>query len=258
MSFTPKQTQMLEAPLSTANVLEREQGGKKLSYIEAWHAIAEANRIFGFDAWTRETVLLTETNRDLVELKGQNGPYKQWRVGYLAKVRVTVGDTVREGTGFGSGMGKPEALGDAIESAAKEAESDAMKRALMTFGNPFGLALYDKTRSMVTTDAPAPRSGQRKSSAQAKRDGDHEKYTKEIAGLDQAGVLDWLEHFDEYTADAPLSWLDPLRDKLELRREEVMRPSESLEAEAELDAAFHQTVAGGVAGRRADRATEAA
>jgi DNA recombination protein Rad52 len=240
VTFKPEQIKSLQAPLSTANVLEREQGGKRLSYIEAWHAIAEANRIFGFDAWTSETVMLTETNRELVELKGQNGPYKQWRVGYLAKVRITVAGVTREGTGFGSGMGKPEALGDAIESAAKEAESDARKRALMTFGNPFGLALYDKSRSMVTTDAPPPRSGQRKTAAQAKRDGDHEKYTKEIDNLDKGGVLDWLEHFDEYTADAPLSWLDPLRDRLELRREELMNPH--VDAEAELDAGFRGAV----------------
>src|SRR5262249_13193550 len=31
----------------------------------------------------------------------------------------------------------------------KEAETDAMKRALMTFGNPFGLALYDKDQTNV-------------------------------------------------------------------------------------------------------------
>ncbi|MFM9102460.1 MAG: Rad52/Rad22 family DNA repair protein [Cyanobium sp.] len=41
-------------------------------------------------------------------------------------------------------------LGQAHESALKEAETDAMKRALMTFGNPFGLALYDKQQREVT------------------------------------------------------------------------------------------------------------
>ena len=35
-------------------------------------------------------------------------------------------------------------LGQAHESAIKEAETDSMGRALMTLGNPFGLALYDK------------------------------------------------------------------------------------------------------------------
>ncbi len=39
--------------------------------------------------------------------------------------------------------------GEAHESAIKEAETDATKRALTTFGNPFGLALYDKERKGV-------------------------------------------------------------------------------------------------------------
>jgi len=42
-----------------------------------------------------------------------------------------------------------DAMKSSIESAAKEAETDAMKRALMTFGNPFGLALYDKSKAHV-------------------------------------------------------------------------------------------------------------
>jgi hypothetical protein len=46
-------------------------------------------------------------------------------------------------------------LGQAHESAIKEAETDAMKRALVTFGNPFGLALYDKSQRQVS-GAPAP------------------------------------------------------------------------------------------------------
>ena len=33
-----------------------ESNGRELSYIEGWYAISEANRIFGFDAWSRETV----------------------------------------------------------------------------------------------------------------------------------------------------------------------------------------------------------
>lgn len=159
MTFTADQKRDLAAPLNSSHVKEREQGGRKVSYVEGWHAIAEANRIFGFDGWDRETILLQETNRDLVTLTPRNGsPYEQWRIGYIAKVRVTVGGVVREGTGYGSGMGKPEAVGDAVEGAIKEAETDAMKRALMTFGNPFGLALYDKTQANVTDEPPARQS----------------------------------------------------------------------------------------------------
>jgi recombination DNA repair RAD52 pathway protein len=81
------------------------------------------------------------------------------RVYYRAKVRITVrtpggGKVVREGCGYGSGIDKD--LGQAHESALKEAESDAEKRALKTFGNPFGQALYDKTKANVTDEPPAP------------------------------------------------------------------------------------------------------
>jgi hypothetical protein len=38
-------------------------------------------------------------------------------------------------------------MGEAHESALKEAETDATKRALTTFGNLFGLALYDKKQA---------------------------------------------------------------------------------------------------------------
>lgn len=146
--FTDSQKAELEKPLDRKHVKPPPQG-KRGNYVEGWHVIAEANRIFGFDGWTRETVSMVETNRDLLTLKGDRGEYQQWRVGYLAKVRVMAAGVLREGTGFGTGMGKPEALGEVIESAAKEAETDAMKRALMTFGNPFGLALYDKSLANV-------------------------------------------------------------------------------------------------------------
>jgi DNA repair and recombination protein RAD52 len=155
MSFTADQKTELAKPLDKKHV-KPPAPGKYGEYVEGWHVIAEANRIFGFDGWARETVSMIETNRELLTLKDRNGAdFQQWRVGYVAKVRVTACGITREGTGFGSGMDKPEALGTAIESAVKEAETDAMKRALMTFGMPFGLALYDKSKANVA-EAPDP------------------------------------------------------------------------------------------------------
>lgn len=160
MIFGKDQIEALKAPLDRSKVSQREawKGGPKLDYIEGWHAIAEANRIFGFDGWERRTIEMTEV-RPPELIKNHKGA-ELWHVGYMARVRVIVHQmieqegarpamvrTVREGTGFGSGISKD--LGDAIESAIKEAETDAMKRALMTFGNPFGLALYDKAQSNV-------------------------------------------------------------------------------------------------------------
>lgn len=138
----------LDAKLDPANVKSRSQAGRSLSYIEGWHAIAEANRIFGHGAWDRETLELK-----LLGEPRQTGD--KWRVEYLARVRITVGGVVRDGSGFGQGIDKD--VGQAHESALKEAETDAMKRALMTFGNPFGLALYDKSGSNVGRDQEPPK-----------------------------------------------------------------------------------------------------
>lgn len=163
MSFTADTKQALQAKLDPAHVKTRKQASFSLDYIEGWHAIAEANRIFGFDGWSSETVRL-EAARDLDLIDGK------WRVGYLCKVRVAAGGVTREGTGYGSGIAKD--AGDAIESAIKEAETDARKRALMTFGNPFGLALYDKTRANVGS-SPEPQQERRTANSLRKDDSWH-------------------------------------------------------------------------------------
>lgn len=145
--FNDKQKEELAKPLDPKHVAERSQAGRSLSYVESWHVIAEANRIFGFDAWSSETAEI----RQVAEFQRKIGrPPNQkdgWSVSYVARVRVTVDNVVREGVGSGHGIDAD--LGQAHESAIKEAESDARKRALMTFGNPFGLALYDKTKANV-------------------------------------------------------------------------------------------------------------
>ncbi len=148
MKFSDTQTAALKAPLNMSNVKSRSQGGRAVSYVEGWHAIAEANRIFGFDAWCRETVDLKCVAEKPREIGKEKAP--GFGVSYIARVRVTVGEIIREGCGTGHGIDRD--LGQAHESALKEAETDAMKRALMTFGNPFGLALYDKTQANVSSD----------------------------------------------------------------------------------------------------------
>lgn len=155
--FSDQQNKDLAAPLSRSHVHARTQGGRQVSYIEGWRVIEEANRIFGFDCWSRETVELkcvSERERDIGQQKVAG-----WGVTYIARVRVTVysqgsspGAVIREGCGTGHGIDRD--LGQAHESALKEAETDAMKRALMTFGNQFGLALYDKEQTNVTDDEP--------------------------------------------------------------------------------------------------------
>ena len=148
-TFSAEQITALSAPLDRAKVRQRDQGRSQVSYLEGWQVIAEANRIFGFDGWQRETTAVQCVSERERTLGSSNRA--GWGVTYTARVRISVGDVIREGSGAGHGIDAD--LGQAHESALKEAETDAMKRALMTFGNPFGLALYDKQQREVTSSA---------------------------------------------------------------------------------------------------------
>ena len=138
MAFTDSQVRQLKAKLDPRYIKTRNAHGAHLSYVEGWHAIAEANRIFGFDAWDRKTVFTA------CVWSGQSG--QVYAAAYTAKVRVSVraGDIVIVREGSGTGEGRASTPGQAHELALKGAETDATKRALATFGNPFGLALYDR------------------------------------------------------------------------------------------------------------------
>ena len=148
MGFSEKQVQALRRSLNSRHIRSRTAHGRELSYIEGWYAISEANRIFGFDAWCRETV---ETRCALArENRGS------FLAVYIAKVRITVhadGATiVREGHGSGEGRGASAA--EVHDTALKAAETDATKRALATFGRPFGLELYRKDKKGILERSP--------------------------------------------------------------------------------------------------------
>ena len=149
MGFSAKQVQALRRNLNSRHVRTRTANGRELSYIEGWYAISEANRIFGFDAWNRET---TETR--CVLARENRGSFLAV---YIAKVRITVqvegAIIVREGHGSGEGRGNSPS--EVHDIALKAAETDATKRALATFGKPFGLALYRKDKMPLLQGSPA-------------------------------------------------------------------------------------------------------
>lgn len=143
----------LNEKLDASKVKQREGAfGKNLDYLETWYCIQQANDIFGYDGWSSETTRLEHIGTILG--KDKNGK-ERYTCAYRATVRITVGNAIREGSGFGNGLGKDEL--EAHELALKEAESDAKKRGLMQFGNQFGLALYDKTRANVEDTAKVKR-----------------------------------------------------------------------------------------------------
>jgi len=137
MAFSVKQVRALKRKPDHRHVRTRHaHDGRELTYLEGWYAISEANRIFGFDGWSRETIesrcVLARENKGI------------FLAVYIARVRLTVqadgASIIREGHGTGEGRGISP--GEVHDIALKAAETDATKRALATFGKPFGLELY--------------------------------------------------------------------------------------------------------------------
>jgi len=142
--FSKTQLGRLTGKLDRRHVRSREVEGRSVDYIEGWFAIAQANAIFGFAGWDRE---MTHFERIFERTRGD-----VTSCAYVARVRIRVraGRTtiVREGSGLGSATANSS--GEAHDVALKAAETDATKRALATFGNGFGLGLYDKEQNGVS------------------------------------------------------------------------------------------------------------
>lgn len=226
MTFSPEQIEQLNQKLDPIHVRPPSKFGPKGDYIEGWHAIAEANRIFGFDGWSYRIVDISECHKPYQNEK------QNWSVSFIARVEVTAGGVIREDIGYGSGHAKQ--IGDAYEGATKEAITDALKRALRTFGNPFGLALYDKSRANVAASEASTQSGTDKpqakkvSAAEMKRG--LETITQEL--LDCRTPNDcqklwkaWREVFQEQNWSR--DYIDVAKDRIQARGRELK------EAEAE-------------------------
>lgn len=162
--FNEQQIGLLKAPLNRANVSERSNGGRMLSYIEGYHAIDTANEIFGFDGWGSDMALELVTEYP-VEIGGGYGKKGSpgIEVVYKAEVIVTVGDQSHKDVGTGNGRAKSPK--DAHELAMKEAVTDALKRALRHWGNQFGNCLYDKTQKNVSDEVEEAEEKPKKSKA---------------------------------------------------------------------------------------------
>lgn len=138
----------LDAPIPESAVRERAGGGNmKLSYVDGFYVTSRMNEVFGLD-WGYGTL----SNTLVSEEKDEQG---RWRISYEAHVRVDVtavfedGQTQSSRSDYGHGHGIDRDKGKAIESASKEAVTDARKRACATLGNVMGLALYDKDKTFV-------------------------------------------------------------------------------------------------------------
>jgi DNA repair and recombination protein RAD52 len=111
--------------------------GQKVHYLAAEKVINLANEVFGFNGWSSA---IQNIQIDFVD-ENQNGKIS---LGLSVIVRVTLKDgTFHEDVGYGH-IENCKGKAAAFEKAKKEGTTDALKRALRTFGNILGNCIYDK------------------------------------------------------------------------------------------------------------------
>lgn len=143
--FSEEQTKLLNQELASNRIKTRNKGNVNLSYLEGFDIIETANRVFGFGNWDYSISKLESVSSELNQNQNHVLCYKAI-VQVLVHNDTHTQDISRTDVGFGTGIAKT--LADAHEGGAKEAVTDAIKRALRSFGNQFGNSLYSKDKNL--------------------------------------------------------------------------------------------------------------
>lgn len=139
----------LKTPIPRSEIYKRPGGGgKELSYFETWWVVHLLNECFGNTGWSSEVASIEHiSNAEL--------PTYRAKVTIKAMVRGPSDDkgnptylTISH-DGIGTCSGKDH------EMSIKGAESDALKRAAVKFGNRLGNGLYDKSEEFIHDDQKA-------------------------------------------------------------------------------------------------------
>lgn len=174
MTAAPVDMAALDAPLDPALISQRRMHGRMVDHIEGWVAIEQANRLFGHAGWSYQ----------ITALQHSHGIW--W-----ARVHVQALGVDREdvGTGIPAAPRDQEPTPDAQDTAIKGAVTDALKRALRSFGAQFGNRLYDHNGDGA------------------------ERLQKAADGQAWRAVISEAAKADGSTPEAMQEWLDALRGK---------------------------------------------
>lgn len=142
-----EQVRALMGNLNPARVAHRKQGGRDLSYLEAFDVKATLIRLFGFGGFSAECI----DTRILREHWYQKDSKDLVQVTAMCTVRLTIHATGAVYTESGAASQSGPDHGEVADFAIKTAESDALKRAATYLGTQLGLSLYDQgtTREVV-------------------------------------------------------------------------------------------------------------
>ena len=164
--LSQEQIDALKEPLAKGRIKKRTDRGEAFSYIEGYDVIDRANEIFGFDGWGYRVLGVAQVATGTYT---SNGKEKPWAlIEASVEVWLTSDPTCRR-VDVGHGQAHPADSIDTLEMQRKGAVTDALKRALRTFGNQFGNELYDKGRDQRDERQPAAPRGQATQRAPAQR-----------------------------------------------------------------------------------------
>ncbi|MCY3696660.1 MAG: RAD52 family DNA repair protein, partial [Chloroflexi bacterium] len=138
-ALAPRVTEALAQPLDPQLVSQRKgRGGRMFDYVEGHTAIDQANRIFGFGGWGYELVGDVTLHR-IEQTDSRTGEVTS-TAACSAVVKVSVpGAPARTDVGF---QPVTDESAEGHETAYKGCVTDALKRALRSFGDRFGNGLY--------------------------------------------------------------------------------------------------------------------
>ncbi len=137
--LSPAVTKALAQPLDRSLVSTRQgRAGRIYEYLEGHVVIDQASNIFGRGGWGYD-IVGEVTLREIETVDSATGEVKRGQA-YAAKVMLNVpGAPSRTDVGFHA---VAEETVDGHETAYKGAVTDALKRALRSFGDQFGNCLY--------------------------------------------------------------------------------------------------------------------
>jgi hypothetical protein len=237
----------------------------------AWNEVTPRHRAF-LDAMLRSNMHIIATMRSKTETAQteENGRKKVVKLGMKSEQRdgieyefTTVLDLTHDGhhalaskDRTGLFVGDPQPLTEEtgrrllewLESGAEPAPLAEEPPTSLPQGVITGRQLQE-AQDRPDYDPEPPLGSNRLSSFEANRQGLGESIKKFIDGAKPKELDLWEKNFDRNTGHLPVSWLEPLRDRIQLRREEFAREAEGeanvAEAAGELDEAFRATTMAG-------------
>lgn len=142
--ITKEQLSVLMANLNSHRISTRSQGGRSLSYLEAWDVKATLIRVFGFAGFSAEiidTQIIEIKREDAVDRQGK--AYEKIVSCVMSTCRLTIHQTGAVYTESATASQTGRDIGEVTDFAMKTASSDALKRAAIYLGTQFGLSLYN-------------------------------------------------------------------------------------------------------------------